>query len=201
MLNALSFLLLYSNYPNEKVPFFALIFVCIYSFTNKEVNNKPIKIFNILDEIDSGILFNNTLRENDSLNYFTYDYIYRARECLSQQIPAIKSKFKDYSSFSTATLIDVYTEESLENSLHHQVKSFSSIYLKNQGDSFVKHELPIEAQISSINKIVVDDNDSNLDIVAVGNLYSSEVETPRNDASNGLLLKGNVKGVSKQQGL
>ncbi len=81
------------------------------------------------------------------------------------------------------------------------MKSFSSIYLKNQGDSFVKHELPIEAQISSINKIVVDDNDSNLDIVAVGNLYSSEVETPRNDASNGLLLKGNVKGVSKQQGL
>ena len=127
------------------------------------------------------------------------EYPLRGRECSSQQIPAIKSKFKDYSSFSTATLIDVYTEESLENSLHYQVKSFSSIYLENKGDSFVKHELPIEAQISSINKIVVDDfdNDSNLDVVVVGNLYSSEVETPRNDASNGLLLKGNGQGGFK----
>ncbi len=33
--------------------------------------------------------------------------------------------------------------------------------------------------------------DGNLDIVVMANLYSSEVETPRNDASNGLLLKGN----------
>jgi len=124
------------------------------------------------------------------------EYPLRGRECSSQQIPTIKKKFEDYASFSTATLADVYTEESLENSLHYQVKSFSSIYLENHGNSFVKHELPIEAQISSINKIVVDDydNDTNLDVVVVGNLYSSEVETPRNDASNGLLLKGNGKG-------
>lgn len=125
------------------------------------------------------------------------EYPLRGRECSSQQIPTIKKKFQDYASFSTATLADVYTEESLENSLHYQVKSFSSIYLENRGDSFVKHELPIEAQISSINKIIVDDydNDTNLDVVIVGNLYSSEVETPRNDASNGLLLKGNGKGA------
>ncbi len=124
------------------------------------------------------------------------EYPLRGRECSSQQIPAIKKKFEDYASYSTATLVDVYTEESLENSLHYQVKSFSSIYLENKGDSFVKHQLPIEAQMSSINKIVVDDydNDSNLDVVVVGNLYSSEVETPRNDASNGLLLKGNGQG-------
>ncbi len=127
------------------------------------------------------------------------EYPLRGRECSSQQIPTIKKKFEDYASFSTATLADVYTEESLENSLHYQVKSFSSIYLENKGDSFVKHELPFEAQISSINKIVVDDydNDSNLDVVVVGNLYSSEVETPRNDASNGLLLKGNGQGSFK----
>jgi len=132
------------------------------------------------------------------LSYFNEGkkYPLRGRECSSQQIPAIKSKFKDYSSFSTATLIDVYTEESLNNSLHYQVKSFASIYLENQGDSFVKHELPIEAQISSINQIIVNDfdKDDNLDVVIVGNLYSSEVETPRNDASNGLVLIGNGTG-------
>ncbi len=132
------------------------------------------------------------------LSYFNEGekYPLRGRECSSQQIPAIKNKFKDYSSFSTATLIDVYTEESLNNSLHYQVRSFASIYLENQGTTFVKHNLPIEAQISSINKIMVDDydRDQKLDIIIAGNLYSSEVETPRNDASNGLFLKGDGKG-------
>ncbi len=132
------------------------------------------------------------------LSYFNEGkkYPLRGRECSSQQIPAIKSKFKDYSSFSTATLIDVYTEESLNNSLHYQVKSFASIYLENRDGSFVKHELPIEAQLSSINKIMVEDfdKDQNLDVVIAGNLYSSEVETPRHDASNGLLLKGDGTG-------
>ena len=42
-----------------------------------------------------------------------------------------------------------------------------------------------------VNQIVVKDfnNDTKLDIVIAGNLYSSEVETPRNDASNGLCFK------------
>ncbi|MBT8306916.1 MAG: VCBS repeat-containing protein, partial [Maribacter sp.] len=41
------------------------------------------------------------------LSYFNEGekYPLRGRECSSQQIPAIKNKFKDYSSFSTATLI------------------------------------------------------------------------------------------------
>jgi len=33
-----------------------------------------------------------------------------------------------------------------------------------------------------------------MDIVLGGNLYGSEVETPRNDASLGLFLKGNGEG-------
>ena len=145
--------------------------------------------------------FDNNKTNDIVLSYYNegQEFPLRGRECSSQQMPAIKKKFEDYASFSTATLADVYTEEYLENSLHYQVKSFASIYLENQGHTFVKHELPIEAQISSINKIVVDDydNDSNLDLVVVGNLYSSEVETPRNDASNGLLLKGNGNGEFK----
>jgi len=120
----------------------------------------------------------------------------RGRSCSSGQIPAIKSKFKDYEAFSTATLVDVYTEKELENSLHYQVKSFASIYLENKGGQLISHELPVLAQLSCINQILVKDfdNDSNLDIVVAGNLYSSEVETPRNDASIGVYLKGDGNG-------
>ena len=123
----------------------------------------------------------------------------RGRECSSQQIPAIKKKYKDYKSYSNATLVDIYTENDLEKSLHYQVKSFASIYLENKDDKFIVHKLPNLSQLSSINQIVVKDfdNDSNLDIVVAGNLYMTEVETPRNDASNGLFLKGDGKGNFK----
>ena len=123
-------------------------------------------------------------------------YPVRGRECSSQQMPAIKTKFKNYESFSVATLEDVYTKDELEKSLHYQVKSFASIYLENTGSGFKIKELPNLAQLSSINKILVDDynKDGNMDAVIVGNLHASEVETPRNDASVGLLLQGNGKG-------
>lgn len=34
------------------------------------------KIFNKIDSSKTGITFNNTLTESDTLNYFTYGYIY-----------------------------------------------------------------------------------------------------------------------------
>jgi len=44
------------------------------------------------------------------------------------------------------------------------------------------------------------DIDGNLDVVLGGNLYNAEVETPRNDASYGLWLKGDgSNGFSAQE--
>ncbi|OIQ36750.1 MAG: hypothetical protein BM563_10185 [Bacteroidetes bacterium MedPE-SWsnd-G1] len=120
----------------------------------------------------------------------------RGRECSSQQIPAIKTKYKNYESFSEATLVDIYTEQDLKKSVHYQVKSFASIYLENKDGKFIIHKLPNEAQVSSVNQILVDDynNDGNLDAVLVGNLHVSEIETTRNDASVGQLLIGDGSG-------
>ncbi len=132
------------------------------------------------------------------LSYYNYGekFPVRGRECTSQQMPAIKEKFKDYESFSNATLEDVYAKETLDNSLHYQVKSFSSIYLENENGKMIPHKLPNLAQLSSINQIIVKDfdHDENLDALIAGNLFNSEVETPRNDASHGLFLKGDGKG-------
>jgi len=154
--------------------------------------------------------FDNNKTNDIVLSYFNggEKYPLRGRECSSQQMPGIKQKFENYASFSTATLEDVYTKEFLENSLHYQVKSFASVYLENKNGAFVVHQLPEEAQFSSINQIIVDDfnNDSNLDVIIAGNLYAAEVETPRNDASNGLFLEGDGNGnfksiLGKESGL
>ena len=120
----------------------------------------------------------------------------RGRQCSSQQMPAIKSKFKDYNSFASANLKQIYTTKLLEESLSYEITSFESIYLENDNGKFSAKPLPQLAQISSINKFVVDDfnSDGNLDVVLAGNLYNAEVETPRADASFGLYLQGDGTG-------
>ena len=141
--------------------------------------------------------FDKNRRNDIVLSYYNggKKYPVRGRECSSQQVPEIKKKFLDYNSFSTATLEDVYGEKKLENSLHYQVKSFASIYLENTNGNFTMKELPMEAQFSSVNQILVQDfnEDGKLDAIIAGNLYEAEVETPRNDASIGLLLENTAE--------
>ncbi len=126
-------------------------------------------------------------------------YPVRGRQCSAQQMPNIKKKYETYNEFSTATLTDVYDEGKLESAVHYQVKSFASIYLENLGDNFKQHILPNQVQLSPLNQILVNDFDSdgNLDAVVAGNLFASEVETPRADAGYGMFLKGDGKGNLK----
>ena len=120
----------------------------------------------------------------------------RGRECSSQQIPAIKTKFKDYHSYATASLQDIYSTEHLKKSTHYQVKSFANTYVENLGNGqFRLKPLDYFAQLAPINTMVVDDvnQDGYSDVIYAGNLYGSEVETPRGDASYGGLLLNNSK--------
>ena len=87
--------------------------------------------------------------------------------------------------------------EALDKSIHRAVTNFASCILENKdNDRFEFRPLPNEVQISSINKILSSDvnKDGKKDLVLLGNLYGSEVETPRNDASYGHLLEGTGTG-------
>lgn len=142
--------------------------------------------------------------DNDSRDDLVLSYLdkgvrvpVRGRECSSQQIPAIKVKFKDYKSYASASLEQIYTTEHLEKAKHYEVKSFAHQYVENLGDgTFRLTPLDIFSQISSINAMVTLDvnQDGNMDVLYAGNLYGSEVETPRNDSSYGGLLIGDGKG-------
>ncbi|WP_420322220.1 FG-GAP-like repeat-containing protein [Flagellimonas sp.] len=124
----------------------------------------------------------------------------RGRQCSSEQIPAIAIKFKDYNSFARATLAEVYTEKSLEESVKYQAVNFSTSYFENDGQGhFTIKPMERMVQTSSVNAIYAGDVTGSgcLDLVMGGNLYESEVETPRNDASHGLFLIGNGHGDFK----
>ena len=65
------------------------------------------------------------------------EYPVRGRQCSSEQMPAIKKKFKNYDAFASASLKDIYTDQMLDNSLKYEIKSFKSIYLENNDGKFI----------------------------------------------------------------
>lgn len=124
-------------------------------------------------------------------------YPLRGRECTSNQMPFIKEKFPSYHDFGIADLSTVYGAEELKKATHYKATTFATTYVENLGNfKFKTHMIEGPVQFSSVNSILIEDydKDGNLDALLSGNLYQSEVETPRNDASYGVVLKGNGKG-------
>ncbi|MDP3313707.1 VCBS repeat-containing protein [Lutibacter sp.] len=133
------------------------------------------------------------------LSYYNEGTLFpvRGRGCSSEQNPSIAEKFETYNGFSVANVTEVYGENELRDALHYKVHTFATSYVENLGNGkFKVTSLPNLAQLSSVNKTLIDDfdKDGHLDIVIAGNLFGSEIETTRNDSSIGLLLKGDGKG-------
>ena len=121
----------------------------------------------------------------------------RGRECSSNQMPFIKEKFPTYHDFGQASLDEVYSPENLQNALQYHAQTFTTSQVENKGGhAFEFSKMNEWTQLSAVNKILAVDynHDGQLDLLMAGNLYQSEVETPRNDASYGLVLKGDGKG-------
>jgi len=120
----------------------------------------------------------------------------RGKQCSSEQMPFIKDKFPGYSSFASSDLTQVYGQDNLKNAYHLEAYTFASVFIENLGQGqFRLEELPLAAQLSSVEGIIMEDFDADgiLDILMAGNMFHSEVETARNDAGIGLFLKGNGK--------
>lgn len=143
--------------------------------------------------------FDNSGTKDIVLSYYNFgeQYPLRGRSCSSEQVPMLADKFPTYNTFAASNMEKVYGVNKLANALHYSAQTFASAYLENQGDGvFEMTPLPNEAQISSINDFVIQDfnGDKQDDVLLVGNLFTSEIETPRNDAGNGLILLGDGKG-------
>lgn len=148
-------------------------------------------------------IYANDFDENGSvdivLGYYNQGDLYplRGRQCSSDQMPFIKKKFPTYDAFGKASLKEVYAPEKLEQSIHYQASNFGTTYFENESNgSFRKKILSNYAQLSSTNAIIAHDfnQDNKLDLLLAGNLYSSEVETARNDAGYGTYLEGDGSG-------
>ncbi len=150
----------------------------------KASDDKPLHIY--CDDFDD------TGTNDIVLAYHTDDNLFpvRGRDCSSEQMPFIKEKFPTFDAFSDASLQDIYGDK-LDKALHKEAKMFSSIILRNNNGQLDIEHLPVEAQFSCVNKALALDVDQNkiLDLFLVGNMFQTEAETSRADASIGLFLQ------------
>lgn len=118
----------------------------------------------------------------------------RGKQCMSEQMPFISAdKFDSYEDFAAGDMESIFGESLLRSaSIHHEADNFSSCYIINDGKgSFYLEALPYLAQISAVNGVVILDVDGDgiEEVLVAGNMYGTEVETSRADASVGCLIK------------
>jgi len=136
------------------------------------------------------------------LTYFNQGKVYPVtdRRNLIKQLPVLNEKIPTNDEYSISTIEDIFSQESLNNALHYNAYTFASSYIENLGNGkFLIKPFENLAQISNINSIVIEDinKDGFDDLIMAGNLYSSEIETIRNDAGIGTFLKGDGEGNFK----
>ena len=122
------------------------------------------------------------------------------RDDMVKQIIGMRTKFQNYKSYAVATMDQILPAEQRKGALRLSANNFQSSYFRNDGNGkFSALPLPVEAQVSVLNGIIVEDftGDGNLDVAINGNDFGTEVSVGRYDALNGLVLKGDGKGSFK----
>lgn len=118
------------------------------------------------------------------------------KEVVVKQIPSLKKRFLYNRDYAKATVSDLFGASELESALKLQIFTFETCWWENSGGKFIRHSLPLQAQVSPVQGIACEDfnGDGNPDILMAGNKYGFEVETNPCDASTGALFLGDGKG-------
>jgi hypothetical protein len=121
----------------------------------------------------------------------------QTRDDIVKQMISMRSRFQNFKSYANATFDQLFTKDQLKDALILKANNLQSCFIRNDGNGkFTLSPLPVQAQLSVLNGMAVDDfdGDGNLDVLINGNDYGTEVSVGRYDALNGLLLKGDGKG-------
>ena len=119
------------------------------------------------------------------------------RDDMIKQVIGTRARFQNYKMYANAVVDSMIAPSQMKGALKVSANYMASAYLQNDGKGhFTIKQLPVMAQLSAINGMVVDDfnNDGNLDIAINTNDYSTDPTVGRYDALNGLVLKGDGNG-------
>ena len=128
------------------------------------------------------------------------EYPVHTRDDLLNQIPPMRKKFPNYTSYARATLSDILTPAQKSRAYVARAFHFASGYLENlDSGRFKLHTLPTDAQLAPVYGMLVQDFDGDgfLDVLLSGNSFATEVITGRYNASRGTFLRGDGRGNFK----
>ena len=115
------------------------------------------------------------------------------RDVMMAQIPSIKKRFPTYHDYASHPFEELFTDDERKNAFVREARQLASCFLENRGNfTFAVHPLPIDAQLSPINGLLVNDftGDGKPDVLLAGNFYGTETIGGQLDAGKGLLLAG-----------
>ncbi|MGK7391675.1 MAG: VCBS repeat-containing protein [Candidatus Cyclobacteriaceae bacterium M2_1C_046] len=150
---------------------------------------KPIKVY-IND-------FDNSGNTDFVLTMYAEDgnsYLFHSKPDLITQMPSLKKKFIQYSSYANKSYEQVFDKQQREGVIEKSLVNLNtSILINNGNEGFQLKELPLEAQLAPVYGVLIDDfnNDSIPDILLAGNLSSLKPEIGKMDANYGVVLLGN----------
>jgi len=133
----------------------------------------------------------------DRANGVKREFPAQTRDDLIKQMIGFRMKYPSYKPYAEATMDKILTGEEKKNMLVVRASQFQSMVLLNQGGGkFKANPLPVQAQWSPLNGMVVYDVDGDeyLDLIINANDFGTEVAVGRYDAMNGIVLKGDGKG-------
>lgn len=124
------------------------------------------------------------------------EYPLMRQDVVVKQMPSLKKRFLYAKDYGKATVEDIFPRPELNSALALCVQTLATCWWENQNGRFVCHPLPVQAQASPVNGILVEDfnGDGHPDILLAGNKYGIEVETGRCDAGIGALFLGDGRG-------
>lgn len=125
-------------------------------------------------------------------------YVYNTRDDLIKQWLLMRDRFPKYADYAKATIDNLFQPAERKKALVQSINYLKSSYIENLGKGrFAIHELPATAQLAPIYGMSAADidQDGHLDVIMATNGFDADVFTGRYDALNGLVLKGNGKGV------
>lgn len=148
--------------------------------------------------------FNQDGKIDPILSYYVQgtSSVYASRDEMLDQFPHLKKQFVQYSKYASSGLGDILGAAQLKSAKVLTVETLSSSIIKNNGnDGFQLIPMPVEAQFSKVNGILIDDfnRDGIKDILLAGNYFPYRVQLGRNDAGTGLLLSGSKSGEFTSQ--
>lgn len=123
-------------------------------------------------------------------------YPHVLRDELTDQMVGLRKKFVTYASYANTKMEDIFTAAQLAEAPKFTTNCLESLWFENSKGKFIRRDFPVQANISSVNAIVVEDfdQDGHMDIFLGGNTPYDRVRIGKRQASYGIYLKGEGAG-------